>query len=212
MLAPRIANWNHQEIKMKNVFSPTEQIDNLDAKVIASLERLATLFKSTLQDTAKKYKLTPLQAQLLIFIAEHPSKLCSVSMLAKEFTVTKATASDSLKTLVNKGYVEKIDSEADARSFSFVIPADARAMVNELTNFGLLMSNSLSAFNPSELSQLYSLNLKMLNEFSKSGLITCRMCYTCQHYQQKEEGFYCHLMKKALPTEALRIDCLEHKD
>ena len=196
---------------MKNIFSPIEQIDNLEAKVIAVIERLATLFKSNLQETAKRYKLTPLQAQLLIFIAEHPAKLCSVTMLAKEFSVTKATASDSLKTLVNKTYIEKIYNLEDARAFSFVIVDSAMPMVNTLTNFGSLMSSSLSALNENELIQLYHLNLKMLNIFSQSGLITCRMCYSCQYYQQKDGGFYCHLMKKELPAKALRLDCPEHQ-
>jgi DNA-binding MarR family transcriptional regulator len=195
---------------MKNVFSPTEQIENLDAKVIACIERLATLFKSNLQDVAKQYKLTPLQAQLLIFIAEHPPKLCSVTMLAKEFSVSKPTASDSLKTLVNKKYIEKLDNIDDARAFSFAIVNSAMPMVNKLTEFGLKMSNSLSALNENELPQIYDLNLKMLNIFSQSGLISCRMCYSCQYYQQSGEGFYCHLMKKELPAEALRLDCPEH--
>ena len=196
---------------MKNVFSPVEQVDNLEAKVVASVERLATLFKRNLQDTAKTHKLTPLQAQLLIFIAEHPSQLCSVSMLAKEFSVTKATASDSLKTLVNKGYIDKVYSAQDARSFSFVVLDSAKSLLDELTQFGSSMSTALASLNNNELSQLYHLNLKMISLFSQSGVITCRMCFTCQYYQQRDDGFYCHLMEKALPHEALRIDCLEHK-
>jgi DNA-binding MarR family transcriptional regulator len=196
---------------MKNVFSPIEQIGNIEAKVIAVIERLSTVFKSSLQDTAKKYKLTPLQAQLLIFIAEHPAKLCSVTQLADEFSVTKATASDSLKTLVNKGYLEKIYNPNDARAFHLNIAQTAKVMVNELSDFGLTMAGHLKSMDKNELERLSESNLKMLGLFSKAGLITSRMCYSCHYYEKKKDGFHCHLMKIDLPPIALRLDCPEHK-
>jgi len=92
---------------MKNIFSPLEQINNQEAKLVAGLERLSTLFKSGLQEIAKEQKLMPLQTQLLLFISEHSAGLCSVTHLAVEFSVTKATVSDSLKTLVLKDCLEK---------------------------------------------------------------------------------------------------------
>ncbi|MCJ8293958.1 MAG: MarR family transcriptional regulator [Colwellia sp.] len=196
---------------MKNVFSPLEQIDNIEAKVVAGIERLATVFKSSLQDTAKKYKLTPLQAQLLIFIAEHPAKLCSVTLLADEFSVTKATASDSLKTLVNKGYLDKVYNPNDARAFHLNIAATAKVMVNELSHFGLIMASQLKSMDKNELEVLSAANLKMLALFSKAGLISSRMCYSCHYYENKQDGFHCHLMNVDLPTIALRLDCPEHK-
>ena len=195
---------------MKNVFSPLEQVDNIEAKVIAGIERLSTVFKSNLQDTAKKYKLTPLQAQLLIFIAEHPANLCSVTQLANEFSVTKATTSDSLKTLVNKEYLEKIYNPNDGRAFHLNIAESAKDMVNELSHFGLAMAELLKSMDNNELEKLSALNLKMLALFNKAGLITSRMCYSCSYYEKNNDGFHCHLMSIDLPTTGLRLDCPEH--
>ncbi|WP_448567676.1 MarR family winged helix-turn-helix transcriptional regulator [Thalassotalea ganghwensis] len=195
---------------MKNVFSPTVQINNLEAKLIASIERIATLFKSSLQDTAKSHRLTPLQAQLLLFIAEHPNKFCSVGELAKEFSVTKATASDSLKTLLKKSYIEKTDNAADARSFSYKITDSAKTVVSELSQLGNKMTDVITTLDQEELLSLYNLNLILLNKFSQTGLINTRMCLSCHYYQEKEQGFYCRLMEKSLPQVDLRIDCPEH--
>jgi len=195
---------------MKNVFSPLEQIDNIEAKVIAGIERLSTIFKSKLQNTAKEYKLTPLQAQLLIFIAEHPPKLCSVTHLALEFSVTKATVSDSLKTLVNKTYLEKIYNPNDARAFHLSIVESAMPMVSELSHFGLTMADLLKSMPKNDLENLSELNLNMLGLFNKAGLISARMCSSCHYYEKNKEGFHCHLMKTDLPNISLRLDCPEH--
>ncbi len=196
---------------MKNVFSPLVQIDNLDAKVIAGVERLSTVFKSGLQATAKKYKLTPLQAQLLIFIAEHKSGLCSVTSLAAEFSVTKATVSDSLKTLVNKGYLEKIYNPNDARAFHLSIVATAKPMVSELSQFGSTMADLVKSMGDHEIEHFSELILKMLALCGQAGLISARQCYSCRYYEAKAKGFHCHLMKADLPPAELRLDCPEHQ-
>ncbi|MDE1463386.1 MarR family transcriptional regulator [Spartinivicinus poritis] len=105
---------------MHNAFDPHEQATNLNAKIIAGLERLSTVFRAVIQQQAKANKLTPLQTQLLLFIASHREHLCTVTRLAEEFVVTKATVSDSIRVLVEKGYLTK-QAKADPRTFSLGI-------------------------------------------------------------------------------------------
>ncbi len=194
---------------MKNVFSPKQQIDDQQAKIIASIERLSTLFKSNLQDTAKKYKLTPLQTQLLIFIDEHHPNLCSVTLLSEEFSVTKATISDSAKTLVNKGYLTKVSSRADARAFHFEIADSAKSMLTELSKFGQSMATVLQPLQNSEIDTLSELTLKMIHLFQQQDLIPTRMCYACRFYSPTDDGFHCELMKADLDNNSIRLDCPE---
>jgi len=196
---------------MKNIFSPTEQINRQEAKLVAGLERLSTLFKSSLQDTAKENSLTPLQTQFLIFIDQHSATLCSVTSLASEFSVTKATASDSLKTLVLKDYLEKVYSINDSRRFHYVLSKSAKPVVKKLNHFGISMAKVLKSLENNEVNELTHLVLKMLHLFSKQELITTRMCYSCKYYEKKQKDFYCHLLECSFSSQDLRLDCPEHE-
>ena len=57
-----------------------------------------------IQNPFRNYRL---QIQLLIFIKHHSKNKATVSYLAKEFNLTKATISDTIKILKQKKYITK---------------------------------------------------------------------------------------------------------
>ena len=61
-----------------------------DSKLLNALERLSETLKSLLWEQAKRYGVSPIQIQILLFVAEQPADLTGVSYLAREFNVTKA--------------------------------------------------------------------------------------------------------------------------
>lgn len=199
------------DARMKNAFSPSEQQRSVDTKIVAAIERLATLFKSGLQDAAKQHKLTPLQAQLLLFVASHDSALCSVTHLAQEFCVTKATVSESIRVLVEKGYLEKRAQAGDARAFTLEATPSAEALLDAFAGFSQALAKPLKALPLEDREGLFVSLLDLLSLYQKQGRIPLRMCYACRHYEAKGKGFYCHLMQRTLEDAALRIDCPEHE-
>ncbi len=197
---------------MKNVFAPKIQNKDYDAKLIAGIERLSTVFRSLLQETAKEFNLTPLQTQLLIFIDEHVAKLCTVTSLSGEFSVTKATISDSLKTLLNKEFLVKVQNNTDARSFYYVVTRSSRKIVKKLNFFGGAMSELLSSLGADEKKELSFLTLKLLNIFQQAKLIPSRMCYSCRHFKKRGDDLYCELLEARLSNDTIRLDCPEYEN
>ena len=86
----------------KSEFNPKNQEQELHYKVAFGLERLSEVFKRLFLDESKKHKLSPIQIQILLFIAFHKEDLCTVTHLAKEFNLTKATVSDAVRVLNEK--------------------------------------------------------------------------------------------------------------
>ncbi len=66
---------------------------------------------------SKEFSLSPIQVQVLIFLLHHADQKRKVSYLADEFNMTKATISDTIKTLAQKLLVEKEYEQHDTRSY-----------------------------------------------------------------------------------------------
>ena len=196
---------------MKNPFVPENQIGDIDAKIIASIERLTTIFKGNLQETAKQNNLTPLQSQLLLFIAGHRQTLCSVTHLAKEFSVTKATVSDSLRVLVKKELLEKITDSHDNRAFKLAVTKLGADIVKRFNTLTKDYENLFSSLTDSKKESISNALIELLGLFQTQGKVPMRMCYSCQYYQPTRKGFHCNLMKKDLEKSNIRIDCHDHK-
>ncbi len=197
---------------MASAFDRNEQQVNRNAKIIAGIERLSTLFRAALWEEAKQYNLSPLQVQILLFIAFHDAKQCSVTGLAREFAVTKATISDAVKVLLEKELLKKISGE-DARGFLLALSATGKKYVTGLSGFGDFFAHSLSDMPEQELSRIWEGVLLLIGNLQKTSMIPMRMCYNCQHFGKDYPGgnpHFCKLMQKPLAIENIRLDCPEH--
>ena len=114
-----------------SIFNPEEQENNLSGKIVAGLERISQAFKVLLWNKAKQLGLSPIQIQILIFIAYHKNEYCNVSFLAQEFNVTKPTISDAVRALNKKNLIVKDHSSADNRSYSIFLSEQGKVVVAE---------------------------------------------------------------------------------
>src|SRR5690554_4599506 len=99
-------------------FDLSHQNQNTGSKIVASLERISQAFRVLLWKESKEYSLSPIQVQVLIFLLHHSDEKRKVSYLADEFNMTKATISDTVKTLENKGLSSKVHDLQDTRSYT----------------------------------------------------------------------------------------------
>lgn len=88
-------------------FDLNHQNRNTESKIIASLERISQAFRVLLWQQSKEHSLSPIQVQVLIFLLHHSNEKRKVSYLADEFNMTKATISDTVKTLEQKDLFPK---------------------------------------------------------------------------------------------------------
>ncbi|QYS85590.1 winged helix-turn-helix transcriptional regulator [Flavobacterium oreochromis] len=120
---------------MKSAFNLKFQNLSIDNKIVAGLDKLATVHRYLIWEQSKKLALSPIQIQILIFIKYHNEKYSTVSYLAKEFGVTKPTISDAVKILEQKGLIKKIQDVNDSRSYSMKLTTNGVEMVLKAEDF-----------------------------------------------------------------------------
>ncbi|MAP54222.1 MarR family winged helix-turn-helix transcriptional regulator [Altibacter sp.] len=194
-------------------FNPKYQNDDLSKKVIAGLERISETFKKLLWEQAKQLKVSPIQIQLLIFIAYHKPELCNVSYLAKEFNVTKPTVSDAVRVLNAKGLLQKNFSSSDNRSYFVELTALGQSYVEETEHFAKPLQEFFTKKESAELEELFTTLASLISQLNNSGILTVqRMCYACRFYDSSSNRDYCNLLRKELSPSTIRLDCPEFEE
>lgn len=196
-----------------SIFNPTQQEQDISSKIVAGLERISEVFKVLLWEKAKLVGLSPIQIQILIFIAFHKRELCNVSHLAKEFNVTKPTISDAIRALNRKGMISKDFSSSDNRSYTLQLTESGKKMVTQTNDFAMPLKKQIDNFNESELTGLLNTLSNLIYKLNYNGVLTVqRTCYGCKYYQKNKETNYCNLLQKVLMTTEIRLDCPEYEE
>lgn len=195
------------------MFDPKNQETDLSSKIVAGLERISEAFKALLWEKATELGVSPIQIQILIFIAYHKPVLCNVSHLAKEFNVSKPTISDAIRSLDKKGFIEKNYSSSDSRSYTIKLSDSGLKVVSNTENFAYPLKKQLSSVHPSNLDVLFKTLSILIYQLNKNGILTVqRTCYACKFYNNHLNSHYCNLLEKELLSSEIRIDCDEFED
>lgn len=194
----------------KSVFNPDQQQEDISSKIVAGLERISEVFKVLLWEKAKTVGLSPIQIQMLIFIAFHKQELCNVSHLAKEFNVTKPTVSDAIKILDKKGLINKDFSSTDSRSYSIGLSPSGKKIVSETNDFADALKIQIDTLGQADLDSVFKSLSELIYKLNRIGILTVqRTCYGCKFYQKNQGSDYCNLLEKQLLNQDIRLDCPE---
>ncbi|WP_236025470.1 MarR family winged helix-turn-helix transcriptional regulator [Flavobacterium geliluteum] len=131
---------------MNSPFNLQQQNNKIEYKIVVALERISESFKVLLRDESKKYSLSPIQIQILIFLNYHLENKCKISHLAQEFNMTKATISESVKLLFLRGLVHKSVELNDLRSYNLKLTIEGESICKKLENFTYPIENSIGKF------------------------------------------------------------------
>ena len=197
----------------KNIFNTNTQQEDLSNKIVVGLERISEAFKVLLREKAQELGLSPIQIQIIIFIAYHKQELCNVSQLAKEFNVTKPTISDSIKVLEKKDFITKIPSSIDSRSYSIKLSLKGEKTLKTTNSFANPIKDELKKINESDLETLYTPLYELIYNLNRVGILNVqRTCYACVFYEKKNNKHYCNFLEKPLANKDIRIDCPEFEE
>ncbi|MGY6648471.1 MarR family winged helix-turn-helix transcriptional regulator [Wenyingzhuangia sp. IMCC45574] len=197
----------------KSTFNPKHQEKDIASKVVASLERISEVFKVLLWEKAKKESLSPIQIQILIFVAYHTPSLCNVSHLAKEFNITKPTVSDAIRVLDKKELIVKDFSSTDSRSYTILISEKGKEVIKTTYNFDLPLIKQVKTLSTKEQEDLFSTLSKLIYQLNQKEILSVqRTCYGCKFYQNSTNKHYCNLLEKELKVGQIRIDCPEFEE
>ncbi len=195
-------------------FDLKHQNENTESKIVASLERIAQAFRVLLWQESKEYSLTPIQVQVLIFLLHHTEEKRKVSYLADEFNMTKATISDTVKALAQKGLIAKEYEPHDTRSYIIHLTKKGRDIAAKTSSFSEAIRAPIGQLHSDDKESMMLSLMAIIRHLNSAGVITIqRMCMTCSYYQLSDDGqkHFCTLLNQRLQAKDLRVDCPEHK-
>jgi len=196
----------------KSTFNPEYQNEDISSKIVAGLERVSEVFKILLWEKAKLVELSPIQIQILIFIAYHKQELCNVSHLAKEFNITKPTVSDAIKILSKKGLIIKEFLSNDSRSYLISLSELGNKIISQTNDFANPLKNQIDTFSQTELRSLFETLSQLIFKLNRNGILNIqRTCFGCKFHQKQQETNFCNLLQKELLNKEIRLDCSEYE-
>lgn len=187
------------------------QNNQIEHRIIAGLERIAEVFRILLWEQGKKFRLSPIQIQILIFLNTHSDEKRSVSYLAKEFNLTKATVSDAIQSLLRKGYVIKRKNQSDGRSYGIELTHSGKLLYQKISNYSDKLVESIYKLSQNEKEQLLGNLINIIYQLNQSGVISIqRMCFTCKYYKNESKKHFCQFLGKPLHKNELKLDCPDY--
>lgn len=197
----------------ESTFNPEQQEKDISSKIVAGLERVSEVFKVLLWEKAKLVGLSPIQIQILIFIAFHKQNLCNVSHLAKEFNITKPTISDAIRVLDKKGLIVKNVSPSDSRRYSISLSDLGNKIVSQTYDFSNPLKKQINGFSKPELESLFGTLSQLIYKLNRNGILSVqRTCFGCKFYEKNNGNDYCNLLQKELMSQEIRLDCPEFEE
>ncbi|WP_199609048.1 MarR family winged helix-turn-helix transcriptional regulator [Flocculibacter collagenilyticus] len=182
-------------------------------KLYKSVERLSELLKVGARKAGAEHGLQPVQLEILHYLSTC-NKYSDTPMAVTEYLgQTKGTVSQSIKTLVLKGLVEKIADENDKRTTHLAVTATGIALLGEVIPSELFVNacDQLSESNKEQISQALNTLLKAI--IQTNNMKTFGVCHSCKHNRKLEDGsYYCNLVKVPLTLNDISLICREHEN
>ena len=203
--------------KQRSVFEPSSQHGDVDKKIVASLERLSQVFRVLLRGEAQGHGLSPIQALFLVHLLHHDPALRRVSQLAREFNLTRATVSDAVGSLEEKGLIRREPWPHDRRVTTLCLTPTGEHTARELTAWANVIEEHLTSRSPEEKEVVMRFLMDLIGSLQKSGMISvARMCVTCRFFRPdahpgEDSLHHCALLDVPLAGSGLRTDCPEHE-
>lgn len=187
----------------------------IDDKVIAAMERVGYAFRVLQWEASKSAGITPLQLQLLSRLVRLPEERRTVSQLAADLALTKATVSDAVRSLAGKGLIVKRRSARDGRIASLQLTDAGQARAAELSGWKEVATEQLAAIAEETKEEVFVFLARFIAGLRGEGVISSsRMCLSCSHFRTDDgadcaSGF-CSLTEKAVSGKDIQVDCNTH--
>ncbi len=192
----------------------TKKYNDMDIRIASSLEKLTQVQRVLLWDVAKKENLSPIQIQFMIFLNKHSDNLRKVSVLAEEFDLTKATVSDAISNLVDKGLLEKIRTKEDKRAFLLDLTSNGKRLIKKIENWQDILVTHISRIPHSDKEKVNLFLTELIRSLFDTGIICiARMCLTCENIQKgsSNKSNKCSLTGRLFTDSEINLNCDQYK-
>ncbi|MFQ6071040.1 MAG: MarR family winged helix-turn-helix transcriptional regulator [Candidatus Aminicenantales bacterium] len=196
---------------IQNVKSSTESTDE---KIIFLFVKISQLMNVFLWDAAKNKNLSPLQLKILLHLKESSEGFRKVSLMASEFSLTRATVSDAVRALIEKGFVRKKKDKEDGRSFILgLTESGKRLLERDLLSWNSTLKEEIGEFSAEDKEKVFLFLAELLMKFQEEGIIeNLRMCFSCQYFTrnafpESEKPHLCRLTGRKLADFEMNVRC-----
>lgn len=152
--------------------------------------------------------LNPTQRAVLSYLARANRFSRSPSHVAEYLGTTRGTISQSLKSLLQKGYVSEFRSTQDKRAISFALTQKGKAIADA----GSSLDRSLSGLDDAKKQVLQSALTDVLKHLVRQNDGRAfGVCKTCIHFKPSKPGGFCTLLSEPLAPEETSLICHEQE-
>jgi DNA-binding MarR family transcriptional regulator len=193
---------------------PPGAAPDIDAKLVAALERVGQALRVQMWDAAKQHGLSPTQLQVLLRLSTDPPARRRIGVLAGELDITHPTVSDAVAVLRRKGLV---DRDPASRRATLSLSTRGRALADRLAGWDERTRGQLAHLPVADKDAMLRLLLDLIAGLQRTGAITvARMCVTCRFFRRdahpnSARPHHCALVDAPMGGVELRIDCAEHE-
>lgn len=170
-------------------------------------ERLTSLFRASVRQTATAHGLKLVQLEALIYLSMANRYSDTPAALTEYLAVTKGTISQTLKALEKRGLIAKKADIQDGRVLHCQLTDEGQAVASDAYPAGLfrgLSRDDLAQAEPA-LEPLLR-QLQAANGFRAFG-----QCSTCRFFQRRSRGGRCGLTGEDLSASDTKKICREHE-
>jgi MarR family transcriptional regulator, negative regulator of the multidrug operon emrRAB len=180
------------------------------SRIDALLRQLARLLQSLEREAGAGYGLEPVHLAVLAYLRSANRYSDRAGAVADYLGVTKGTASQSIRRLVERGLVEQVADADDRRVVRLRLSPAGSRVVDDLAPAPAVRSAIEElGVDAAELARLLTRLLAGLQR--ANDRVGFGVCSTCRHFQSQGRAFRCGLTGEALSVDDSRRICREHR-
>lgn len=196
--------------------TPWDSTPDVSARIVTAIGRIATVLRAGMWEVCTAEGLNPAQAEILQLL-QHRRRGVRLSWLARQLSISAASASDSVAALVTKGLVRKARAEEDGRATALYLTPEGEQIAARFGHALSFADTAASQLPSAQQLQLLTGLFRLIAELQHTERFPeLRACLSCRHFEaNKYPGeavpHHCALVDAPLPISFLRIDCAEHE-
>lgn len=183
-------------------------------QIAFGLGRLSALWRAGRWRAGADFGLNPTQGEILSRVAARPERPTD---LAAQLGVTPASLSDSVSSLVAKGFAARKPDPADRRA-QLVVPTErGRQVARRLPSAPEALAAAIETWPERQRAALLKMLVRLIRDLQQAHAIPVqRMCLTCRHFRPDAHAdaarpHHCAFVDAAFGDASLRLDCDDHE-
>ncbi|MFD8751458.1 MarR family winged helix-turn-helix transcriptional regulator [Kitasatospora sp. NPDC059577] len=190
--------------------SPSEQL-------LIGLTRLGQAVRLSTWHHTGPVRLTPLQADILLFLAGDPRPRRQGEIVTA-LASTAPTVSDAVRALTGKDLVDRRRDRADSRAVTLTLTDAGRAEAERLAVVPPPLGEALAALDEDTVAAMLRGTTTMIRALQRHDAVpVSRTCVTCRFYrpdahpEDPRAPHHCDFVDAPFGDGRLRVDCPDHE-